>query len=193
MDQKNPLKDSSCSRWELTPRPTLDNIQKVRCFWKLSTKWDAFINDIPTGIRELCQRGGQKILRARRDRWHQGSNIGLPYTNCTHRDCVSIHSLQLQARLGSHSSEWAKWIWVAVSNQEVISNWQLLTKEELVFHSAVSLGIFATLKGVPIPSSRQPMPNNLNGISGDFVSHIALSTFPLPYWSLLVCFSTVWF
>lgn len=123
-------------------------------------------------------------MTSRKQYWSSIHKLTDP--NCTHRDCVSIHRLQLQARLGSHSSEWAKWIWVAVSNQEVISNWQLLTKGELVFHSAVSLGIFATLKGVLISSSRQPMPNNLNGISGDFFSHIALSTFPLPYWSLLV-------
>lgn len=37
-----------------------------------------------------------------------------------------------------------------------------------------------------MPNSRQLMQNNLNGISRDFFSHIALSTFSLPYWSLLV-------
>lgn len=55
--------------------PELDNMQRVRNLGTLCPKWVVFIKPLPSGGRELCNKGGIKILRARNDRCYQGNNI----------------------------------------------------------------------------------------------------------------------
>lgn len=48
------------------------------------------------------------------------------------------------------STEMGKWTWAPTPNQEAISNWQWLTKENYLFEG-VSLGTQTTLKAGPMP------------------------------------------
>jgi hypothetical protein len=43
----------------------------VRDSGALSSKWDVFIEPLPSSLRNQCRKGGRKIERARRGRQHQ--------------------------------------------------------------------------------------------------------------------------
>lgn len=49
----------------------LDNLQRIRDFGTHSPKWDVSTKPIPSGLRELCEKEGGKIVRPRMDGWHK--------------------------------------------------------------------------------------------------------------------------
>lgn len=51
----------------------LDNMQKVRCLKTHIATQDVFIKFFHSEIRELCGRGGRKIIRAKGNGRHQGN------------------------------------------------------------------------------------------------------------------------
>lgn len=77
-----------------TEEPQLDNIEKVRDFGVCSCLNRMSITPFPSGLRDLCRRGGRMIARIRGDGWLQGNC--LPDTmeaihRRSHRDCSSLH------------------------------------------------------------------------------------------------------
>ena len=51
--------------------PHPDNVQTVRELGTFSPGWEVSIKSLPSGIRELCGRGGRKNVQARGDGGHQ--------------------------------------------------------------------------------------------------------------------------
>ena len=47
----------------------------MRDFGTLSPKWDASIEPLPSGFKELCGRGSGEVVKAREDRGHQGNSV----------------------------------------------------------------------------------------------------------------------
>jgi hypothetical protein len=45
--------------------PQLDNMQRVRDFGALSSKWDVFIKTHFSSLKDLCGKGGRNIVRTR--------------------------------------------------------------------------------------------------------------------------------
>ena len=52
---------SSCSRWELTQRPTTQ-----QCEGSESPTWGVFIKPLPSRLRDLCDRGERKLAIPRK-------------------------------------------------------------------------------------------------------------------------------
>ena len=48
------ISGTSCSRWESTRAPKLDDVQKVRGFGALSPKWDVFTKLLPPQGSGVC-------------------------------------------------------------------------------------------------------------------------------------------
>lgn len=53
----------------------MDTVHRLRNFGTSSSKWGVFIKSLPSGLRDLCERGGRKIVGATGDGWLQGNNV----------------------------------------------------------------------------------------------------------------------
>ena len=47
--------------------PQLDNVQTVREFGVISPKWGVFLKPLPSRLRDVGEREGRMIIRARDD------------------------------------------------------------------------------------------------------------------------------
>ena len=84
----------------------------------------------PLKRQRICGKRGRKIVRARGDE-DTKETVGLTHT-WTRRDWGSMHGVCIAlTQMGSHSWE-GEWLCSLILNPEVISNWQLPTKEKSV-------------------------------------------------------------
>lgn len=75
------------------------------------------------------------------------------------------------------------WIQTPIPNPYIISNWQLLTRENS-FLQEIFAGYKSPLKEKLMPNSRNPIQNKLNGIFDIFLFHNSFRTF----FALLIMF-----
>lgn len=113
------------------PTPTLDNVQSMRDFGALSSKWNVLIEPFPSRLRNLWGRGDKTIMKARGG-WHQGNNFfqtqqiwqtyELTDWSSKHEPCPASNQTKAQ-----HSQD------MDTKSQEAICNWYLLGKGKEVF------------------------------------------------------------
>lgn len=72
-------------------------MQRANDFGTLSTKWDVFIKFLPSGPRELCRRGGRKIL-SKREKDDSKESMCSRY----HRPDVHMNSQTVAEEQGLH-------------------------------------------------------------------------------------------
>lgn len=82
-----------------------------------------------------------------------------------HSVCAGLRHMGLQHR-------WGRWTRVTTTNPKAMSDWYLITKEQLDFSNSFSLDIETICKEGSMPSSRWPTSSKLKGIF-EFLSHIA--------------------
>lgn len=111
------------------------------------------------------------------------------------RDNSSIHSVCTGLRQMVLQHRWGRRTGVTIPNQKAMSDWYLITKEQLDFSNSFSLDIETICKEGSVPSSRWPTSSKRKGIF-EFLSHIALfKHIFLHYFCLHTMFSNLfwWF